>query len=71
MHLPNQMPKKLDKLSQGAHSQTSYLRVQKKTPWIKEAAEPNRERESNVEEEQGELQDKNQSLIGHTHAAGG
>ena len=28
MHLANQRPRKLDKLSQGAHNQTSYPRVQ-------------------------------------------
>ena len=40
MHPPNQRLGKPDKLSQGAHSQTSYPRVQQKTPWIKGAAGP-------------------------------
>ena len=45
MHLPNQRLRKPDKLSQGAHSQTSYPRVQwGNTQDKRGAAEPQGER---------------------------
>ena len=50
MHLPNQRLRKLDKLSQGAHSQKSYPKVQWENTLDKRARE---EREATREQREG------------------
>ena len=59
MHPPNQSLRKPDKLSQGAHSQTSYPRVQQENTLDKKGLQnPSKESEKRQEEREKEREEK-------------
>ena len=80
MHLPNQRLGKPDKLSQGAHSQTSYPRVQWGNTLDKRGtAEPQGRAEEEIEGEKEQesspkivvnIGPQSRNMLGYTHAAG-
>ena len=53
MHLPNQSLRKPDKLSQGAHSQTSYPKVQWENTLHKRGLQKGTQKERERERERG------------------
>ena len=76
MHPPNPRLGKPDKLSQGAHSQTSYSKVQwEDTLDKRDCRSPTRREESKKEEGKRTLKDtgyigsQTRNTLGYTHAA--
>ena len=71
MHPANQRLRKPDKLSQGAHNQTSYPRVQWENTLDKRGATKPQEREAREKPERGECKVKEQGQEHRTtHAVG-
>ena len=71
MHPPNQRLEKPDKLSQGAHSQTSYPKVQWENTLDKR--ELQRGKEGIEKEQSGDCEEHRvaaKKTLGYTHAAG-
>ena len=71
MHPANQRPRKQDKLSQGVHKQTSYLRVQWGNTLDKREATDPRGVENGIHAETEEnVRSRNNQEHRTTHAAG-
>ena len=71
MHLANLRPRKPDKLSQGAHNQTSYPRIQWGNTLDKGGLQNPRGKEENPKQQQRGMQGQEQEQEHMTtHAAG-